>query len=145
MANFWLIWPTIRATKKAVTIATSYFGSSHHSNTPANAFRHALWNYLIASKCSQWSKNDTKIHNWTKKITDLHELLLPGNELANAMDLHNNAVGLHVYITNKRLPLEEVISLLIAMVDRSMKVSSVEEVMKTPKTQLIHIIEITSS
>ena len=144
MANFSFIWPTIRATKQAVAMATGYFGSSHHKNTPANAFRHALWNYLIASKCSQWSKNDTKIHTWTKKITDLHEQLLPGNELANAMDLHNNSVGLYVYFTNKMLPLEEVISLLLAMVNRSMKITSIEEVSKTPKTQLIHLIEETT-
>lgn len=142
MANFWFIWPTIKATKQAVTIATCYFGGSHHKNTPANAFRHALWNFLIASKCSQWSKNETKIHNWAKKITGLHELLLPGNELADAMDLHNNAVGLHVYAVSKTRPLEEVLSLLLTMVKRSIKITSMEEVIKAPKDQLIHIIEI---
>jgi hypothetical protein len=144
MAHFWFIWPTIKATNKAVTIATEHFGVSHHKNTPANAFRHAIWNYLIASKCSNYSKNDAKIVTWTKKITELHELILPGNELANVMDLHNNAVGLHVYTTNKQLPLEQVIILLLAMVQNSVKVTSTEEVINIPKDQLIHIIEITT-
>jgi len=142
MAHFWFIWPTMRATKQAVTIATAHFGGSHHKNTPANAFRHALWNYLIASKCSYWSKNDTRVVDWTKKITALHELLLPGNELADAMDLHNNAVGRHVYTTNTARPLEEIIDLLLAMVNRSIKVTSIEEIINIQKDQLIHILEI---
>lgn len=142
MGHFWFIWPTIRATKQAVSIATKHFGGSHHKNTPANAFRHALWNYLIASKCSKWSKNDRKIQTWTKKISDLHELLLPGNELADAMDLHNNAVGLHVYTTNKTLAEEAGVSLLLTMADHSIKITSIEEVSEAPEGQLIHIIEI---
>jgi len=144
MAHFWFIWPTMRATRQAVTMATAHFGGSHHKNTPANAFRHALWNYLIASKCSHWSKNNTRILAWTKKITDLHELLLPGNELADAMDLHNNGVGLHVYSTNKLLPLEVVLPLLLSMANGSKKVTSFEEVINTRQDQLIHIIEMTT-
>ena len=140
MAHFWFIWPTIKATNKAVAIATEHFGVSHHKNTPANAFRHAIWNYLIATTCSYWSKNDAKIVTWTKKITELHELILPGNELANVMDLHNNAVGLYVYSTNKQLPLEQVIILLLAMVKNSVKVTSAQDVINIPKDQLIHII-----
>lgn len=142
MAHFWFIWPTIKATNQAVTIATQHFGTSHHRNTPANAFRHALWNYLIASKCSNWSKNNAKIVTWTKKITELHELILPGNELANTMDLHNNAVGLEVYTTNKKLPLEQVIPLLLTRVKDSVKITSMKDVINIPKDQLIHIIEI---
>jgi len=32
-------------------IATLNFGRKHYQNGQANAFRHALWNVLIAQKC----------------------------------------------------------------------------------------------
>ena len=145
LGNIRLLWPTYKATKKAVQYSNTYFGTKHHKNTPANAFRHAVWNYLIASECAHWSKNDAKVVAWTNKITNLHELILPRNELADAMDLHNNAVGLHIYTTNKALPLEEVIIHLLAMVKRSAKITSNEEITNIPKDQFVHITEITTS
>ena len=145
LGNIRLLWPTYRATKKAVHYSNIYFGTTHHKNTPANAFRHAIWNYLIASESAHWSKNNTKIVAWTTKITNLHELILPKNELADTMDLHNNAVGLHIYTTHKALLLEEVIILLLAMVKRSVKITSKEEILSIPKDQFVHITEITTS
>ena len=47
------VYPTYQATKKCLTIATKYYGSLHYQNTPANAFRHAFWNYLIPKKCTK--------------------------------------------------------------------------------------------
>ena len=48
MANLNKVWPTWKATNRSVAVATELYGKSHHKNTPANAFRHALWSYLIA-------------------------------------------------------------------------------------------------
>lgn len=142
ISHIWFVWPTIKATKQVVTIATQHFGASHHRNTPANAFRHALWNYLIASKCSNWSKNDGKIVTWTKKITELHELILPGNELANTMDLHNNEVGQFVFLQNKEIECENALALLLEMTRNSKKISSLDELVIVPKDQLVHLIDI---
>jgi hypothetical protein len=144
LGNIELLWPTYKATKKAVQYSNSFFGNKHHKNTPANAFRHAVWNYLIASECSYWSKDNAKVVAWTNKITNLHELILPGSELANAMDLQNNAVGLHIYTTNKVIPLEEAIILLHDMVKRSVKITSKEEISSMPKDQFVHITEMTT-
>ena len=145
LGNIRLLWPTYKATKKAVQYSNTYFGRTHHKNTPANAFRHAIWNYLIASECAYWSKNNSRIVAWTNKITNLHELILPKNELADTMDLHNNAVGLHIYTIHKALPLEEVIILLLAMAKHSVKINSTEEILNIPKDQFVHITEITTS
>jgi hypothetical protein len=145
LGNIRLLWPTYRATKKAVQYSNTYFGTKHNKNTPANAFRHAVWNYLIASECAHWSKNDAKVMAWTNKITHLHELILPKNELADAMDLHNNAVGLLIYTTNKALLQEETINLLLAMVKRSVKINSMGELTNIPKDQFVHITEITTT
>lgn len=145
LGNIRLLWPTYKATKMAIRYSNTYFGTKHHKNTPANAFRHAVWNYLIASECAHWSKNDAKIVAWTNKITNLHELILPKNELADAMDIHNNTVGLHIYTTNKALLPEEVIKLLLAMVKRSVKITSKRELISIPKDQFVHITEISTS
>lgn len=145
LGNIRLLWPTYKATKKAVKYSNTYFGTKHHKNTPANAFRHAIWTYFIASECAQWSKNDARVVSWTNKITNLHELILPKNELADAMDLHNNAVGLHIYTTNKALPSEEVINLFLAIVKSSVKISSKEELINIPKDQFVHITETTTT
>jgi len=141
LGNIRLLWPTYKATKQAVKYSNEFYGTTHHKNTPANAFRHAIWNYLIARNCSTWSKNETKIVAWTKDITHLHERILPGNELANAMDLHNNAVGLYVYLTNKRLALDQATTLLRTMAKDSIKITFPEELKNLPNDQLVHILE----
>ncbi len=82
---------------------------------------------------------------WTNKITHLHELILPKNELADAMDLHNNAVGLLIYTTKKALLEEDTIKLLLAMVKRSVKINSMGELTNIPKDQFVHITEIKTS
>jgi len=145
LGNIRLLWPTYKATKKAVQYSNTYFGTKHHKNTPANAFRHAIWSYYIASECAHWSKNDARVISWTRKITNLHELILPKNELADAMDLHNNAVGLHIYTTSEARALEEVINLLLAKVHSSTKISSKEELINIPKDQLVYITETTTT
>jgi len=59
--NPFFIYPTFTATKQCLKISTEHYGRSHYQNTPANAFRHAFWNYLIAIKCTKWSKNSNRV------------------------------------------------------------------------------------
>jgi len=85
------ILPTIKATQDCVRICNQHFGNTHHINTPANAFRHALWNILII-KYNQ-KKTLVKASAWAKRFTDWHEEFAPNAPLDKAMDLHNNAIG----------------------------------------------------
>lgn len=93
----WYIIPTYRATRQTVKICNSHFGKLHHKNNKTNAFRHALWNFLIAKNCFKVSGSVEKAIRWSKRITDLHEDLSPNPELARKMDLHNNAVGRRIF------------------------------------------------
>ncbi|NAS10862.1 hypothetical protein GTQ38_02540 [Flavobacteriaceae bacterium R33] len=124
-----------------VAISNANYGKQHHKNTAANAFRHALWNYLIAKKCSSWSGEPQRILDWTQKITDLHEDFLPNKPLAREMDLHNNKVGRHLYTKMGDLSVEALISLLQEKTDASQFVSQIEELTKLPEGQLAHIVE----
>ncbi len=88
-----LVFPTIQATKRTLTICDSLYGKKHHRNNPANAFRHAFWNMLLCRAVFKIHGDLEKALDWAKTITDLHEEISFSNDLAKAMDLHNNAVG----------------------------------------------------
>ena len=149
LASFWMLlkfcikqplflWPTFKATKICLEVSTQYFGNSHYQNTPANAFRHAYWNYLIAQKCTKWCKNYTIILNWTTAITDWHENAFKNRPLARLMDLHNNKVGRTLFLNNYELSTEKVLFNLLEMTKNSVKISKEEELPKNINN-LVHI------
>ena len=72
---------TFLATYQCVKISDEHYGKLHHKNNATNAFRHALWSYLIAKKCSIWRRNKIKVIRWTEKITDWHEEFSPNKPL----------------------------------------------------------------
>lgn len=135
-----LIVPTIKATKDCIKISTAHYGKLHHKNGPANAFRHALWNYLIAKRCLKWNKNEKVVSEWAKKVTDWHEAAFPNKELAKKMDLHNNAVGRSTFEENLEKSEEEIISTLQKMTSKSIKIEKDTDLSKF-KNQLVHILD----
>jgi hypothetical protein len=144
LTNIRLLWPTYTATRITVRYADRHFGLSHRRNTPANAFRHAFWNWLIARECSRWVANEDKVLKWTQKITDMHEKILPGNELSNAMDLHNNAVGRRYFRDEAQREPEYGVSLFLDLTRTSQHVESLEEIRVVPETKLVHLIDLKS-
>ncbi|WP_299671737.1 hypothetical protein [uncultured Polaribacter sp.] len=87
------MFATIRATFLTMKIAQKEFPYIHGEHNKANAFRHALWNLLIANQSIKFSTKIDAVLNWTKKITDWHEEFSPNERMAELMDLHNNAFG----------------------------------------------------
>ncbi len=85
------ILPTIKATQHCMRLCDTHFGKTHHTNTSANAFRHALWNILIIKY--NVKRTLTKASLWAKRFTDWHEEFAPNTPLDKAMDLHNNGIG----------------------------------------------------
>lgn len=92
-----MLIPTAKATKRSLDICRDLFPKRHRGNGRANAFRHALWNILIAREAMKWNKNPEKSRAWARQITDWHEEFAPNPELARAMDMHNNAVGRELF------------------------------------------------
>jgi hypothetical protein len=134
------ILPTLKATKDCMKISTDHYGKLHYKNGQANAFRHALWNSLMAQRCFYWKKNEEVVLDWTKKVTDLHEQAFPNKPLAKAMDLHNNAVGRSIFEQNIGKSEEEIIAILKEMTSQSIIIEENTDISQL-KNQLVHIIE----
>lgn len=130
--------PTIKATAKCIRICNRLFGNEHHNNNATNAFRHALWNFLIIIESKGWTTKEDKALLWSKLITDWHEEFSPNKDLARAMDLHNNQVGRNLFIENTTINTEEGINQLKAMIQNSAKVNTEEELLKYTN-RLVHL------
>lgn len=85
------------ATLKAFVLAKQYFPETNSSDGIGNAFRHALWTSLILMYCCKISSPEKSL-KWCKKITDLHEELFPNEPMQKQMDLHNNKVGMNLFM-----------------------------------------------
>ncbi|MDR6299693.1 DUF6973 domain-containing protein [Mesonia maritima] len=136
LKNPFYILPTYKATKETLKICDEKFGKSHHKNNKANAFRHALWNFLIAEKCFGRNNSVEKSINWTIKITDLHEKLSPNQTLAKTMDLHNNKIGRKLF--QQKISKEKIIPALEKYMKNSLKISTEKEAQVNP-SNLIYI------
>ncbi|MFD0863035.1 DUF6973 domain-containing protein [Sungkyunkwania multivorans] len=131
--------PTIIATRKCVKLSNEHYGKLHHTNGPANGFRHAVWNYLIARRCARWTKKDEKAVRWAKKVTDWHEDFSPNSELAQMMDVHNNEIGRIIFLQHKDKGIDDVILILKKMTKDSTKVDTVDNIANY-KNQMVHIV-----
>lgn len=123
-------FPTHRATLKTVQICDDIFGKAHHKNNVTNAFRHALWNILIAKKCFKKNSSIEKSVEWAKTITDLHEKLAPNSKLEMNMDMHNNEFGRTLFAEKQlqKIDEEEIIVVLKEKMDTAVKVQSIDEI-----------------
>lgn len=129
------IIPTYKATRKTIAICNEKFGKEHYKDTRANAFRHALWNFLLCKKCFAVCKSVEKAMYWSEKVTNLHELLSPNAAIARKMDLHNNFIGRNLFLQN---PDMDIIPKLEGMMQKALKLNSVEEI-KNAGTKLVFI------
>lgn len=119
--------PTYRATNKTIKTCNQLYGKLHHENNRTNAFRHALWNYLICANCVNAAASLDEATHWSKMITDLHERLSPNEGLAKAMDLHNNKIGRQLFRSNSEEK-EKIVPVLQKMMTEAVKVTSLREV-----------------
>lgn len=117
------LYPTYRATKECMRISTLHFGRDHYRNTPANAFRHALWNYLIAYYCAKRGTPPAKALKWTKAITDWHENAFVNSEPARSMDFHNNEIGRMLYLEHHAENMETIMQLLLDKTNEAVQVT----------------------
>ncbi len=89
---------SLHATVRAFVLAKHHYPLSHSTDGPGNAFRHALWCCLILMYCCKVS-SPRKSLEWCKRMTDMHEELFPNQPLQKKMDLHNNKIGMNLFMS----------------------------------------------
>ena len=136
--HVFFLWPTYRATRKCMELSTEHFGKKHYQNGPANAFRHALWNVLIAHYCLKVARNLEKVLTWTKAITDWHEQAFFGKELPMQMDYHNNEVGRYLFEQHPRKTVAYFVTILLQMTESAHYINK-ESSLESFKNQLVYI------
>ncbi|MGK0413953.1 MAG: hypothetical protein ACJA1B_002171 [Polaribacter sp.] len=122
---------TVYGSLVAYRITQNQFPKIHSGENKANAFRHAIWNILIAKKCTLFSKNEKTILSWTKKVTDLHEELAPNQFLSKKMDLKNNEIGRQWFLNLRAKSLKEIKDFLLGKLDDAIRInetSKIEEI-----------------
>jgi hypothetical protein len=129
---------TVSATLKTYRISQREFPNIHGKHNKANAFRHALWNALIAKKCARFSKNREVILSWTQNITDWHEEFAPNEPLAKEMDLHNNRLGREAYQQLSEKKVEEIVDFTKAQLNQAVLVKDIKEIPQY-STQLVYL------
>lgn len=136
-------YPTHKATLQALRISEKSFPRKHHKHGKENAFRHALWNVLIAKKCYKPQRSIEDLVSWAEKITSLHEELAPNEDLEKAMDLHNNQMGRQLFISENlhEKDLTEIQEILIQVMEKAVKVESLAEIDKY-KYNLVYIEDV---
>ena len=150
-ANLWLLlklsithlgylWPTFKATKECMQVSSEHFGRKHYQNGQANAFRHALWNVLIAKNCLTKKREMEKVLSWTKSITDWHEEAFFSKNLTMKMDFHNNAVGRWLFETNANWSSKQFVSSLLALALKAVQITK-ESNIESYENQLVYITD----
>lgn len=132
------MFATVKATYFTMRIAQREFPDIHNEHNKANAFRHALWNLLIAKESSRFSSELEAILSWTKRITDWHEEFSPNKELAKLMDLHNNKFGRDKFPIWKEKPTNAIVISLKSELSNAIQIKQKCE-LKSFKNQLVYL------
>ncbi len=121
-----------------MSISGEHFQSKHFQNGKANAFRHGLWNILIAKRCLRHSSNFQKVLQWTKNITDWHEEAFFSHELPMKMDYHNNQVGRELLAIHKDKTENHLVEQLLELAGKAVKIDE-KTALSELKNQLVYI------
>ena len=132
------MFATAKATYFTIKIAQKEFPDIHDQHNKANAFRHALWNLLIAKEGAKFSSDLDAVLNWTKRITNWHEEFSPNKEMAKLMDLHNNKFGRNQFLDLKDKSTETIIITLKNELLNAVQVQQISE-FKNFENQLVYL------
>ncbi|MGF1557249.1 DUF6973 domain-containing protein [Paucihalobacter sp.] len=136
-------FPTHQATLQTLQICNRLYGKKHHKNNITNAFRHALWNILIAFHCYKKNKSIETSVNWAKKTTDLHEKLAPNNQIEMLMDLQNNNIGRIIFTEHNLFEhnKEAIISILKEKMKTAVLITTISEI-ENFKNEFVYLEEL---
>lgn len=135
-----LITLTINATKETFIICNTFYEEGHGKSNKGNAFRHALWNMLIAKNVIKKIKNKQKSVDWAQKVTDLYEKVTRNSVLDEQMDLHNNTIGRKLFNDFFEKDRIALIDIIYKKSTQATKIRSVQD-LDNLKSDMVYIID----
>ena len=132
LKNPFFILPTLRATRRTFKLCDQLFHKDHNRSNRGNAFRHALWNVLIAQKVFKIARKEEKSVLFTQKTTSLYEKVTQNSLLDREMDLHNNRMGLQWFRQLFDKNEDKIIQFLQKKTKNAQKVSKIDEIYSFP-------------
>ncbi len=134
-----LLFPSIRATKKAIVLSNTYYPGKHSKSNKGNAFRHAVWNALLCAYTFKKTKNKQKSVFWAQTVTDLYEKVTQNNKLDEQMDLQNNAVGRLYFLNYADKDEVEMVNFILKKSKVAEKISTENDIKKYP-ANMVYIV-----
>lgn len=134
------IRPTMRSSKQTMALCDELYGNTHHRTNKANAFRHAYWNYKMAQNCHKTIKNPKKAAKWAQKVTNLYENVSVNDPLERAMDLHNNKIGISVFLLNLEQKEAKIVDKLTFLTQNALKLDDLALLVEFPE-KLVYLTD----
>lgn len=121
-----LIFPVYQVTQRTMQICNERFGKAHFNAGKANAFRHALWNYLLCRKVNGIINNPIHSALFTERLVNYYEKVTRNEVMDRRMDDHNNAIGRNIFLSNLDENEEKMIDFMQNEAKNAQKVSQIE-------------------
>lgn len=93
-----LIVPVYQMTQRTMSICDEHYGKAHFNSGKANAFRHALWNYLLCAEINNIIGDPQRSTSFTEQLVNHYEKVTQNEEMDRNMDLHNNLFGRNLFL-----------------------------------------------
>lgn len=122
-----LVIPLYRVTQRTMNICDEKYGNAHYFSGKANAFRHALWNYLL---CHEFNKKlndpESSIH-FTERIVSHYEDVTQNERIQREMDTHNNQIGRDLFLSHLNENEDKMIIFIQNIAEKAQKVNKIED------------------
>jgi hypothetical protein len=93
-----LIVPVYKVTHRTMQISNERYGKAHFYSGKANAFRHALWNYLLCKKVNGITNDPIGSASFAERLVNYYEKVTQNDIMDRTMDLHNNQFGRDIFL-----------------------------------------------
>ncbi len=135
-----LILPVYKVTQKTMQISNERYGKAHFYSGKANAFRHALWNYLLCQKVNSIINNPIRSSIFTECLVNYYEKVTQNEAMERMMDLHNNEIGRMIFLSTLKENQEKMIDFIQKQAKNAQKVSKIESFQEF-MNQLVYLKE----
>jgi Domain of unknown function (DUF6973) len=122
-----LIVPVYKVTQRTMQISDERYGRAHFYSGKANAFRHALWNYLLCNKVHSIINDPIRSVSFTERLVNYYEKVTQNDEMDRTMDRHNNEFGRNVFLSKINEKEQNMIDFIHNRAETGQKITNIDD------------------